>query len=77
LTPKHIEAEARRLLRDQIARSAWVRNGLSDREQSQRIEQEVATFWHLKAAQVQELLEERARPVSHSAILGKADSRAL
>jgi hypothetical protein len=44
------------LLRDQITRSAWFRNGLSDRERRQRVK-EVETFWHLKAEEARDLLE--------------------
>ena len=38
-----VEAEARRLLRAQITRSAWFRTGMTEKERRDRIKQEVDT----------------------------------
>ena len=43
-----VEAEARALLREQIDRSPWFREGLSDAERQKRISLEVDAWWHLK-----------------------------
>ena len=42
-----VEAEARAILRDQINRSPWFREGLSDDERQERIGLEVGAWWHL------------------------------
>ena len=36
--------------------SAWFRNGLTDRERRERIEQDVERFWHLKLKEAAERL---------------------
>ena len=56
-----VEAQARWLLREQITRSAWFRNGMTEKERRDRIEQEVDAWWHLKTEEARELLEQRAR----------------
>ena len=43
-----VEAEARAILRDQIDRSQWFREGLTEEERRQRIQLEVDAWWHLK-----------------------------
>jgi hypothetical protein len=57
-----VEAQARRLLRAQITRSAWFRTGMTEKERRDRIKQEVDTWWHLKTEEARKLVEERARP---------------
>ena len=56
------EAQARRLLQAQITRSAWFRNGMTEKERRERIKQEVDTWWHLKTEEAKKLLEARAQP---------------
>ena len=60
-TPEEIEAQARRLLRDQLEGSAWFRNGTT-REPRKRIDQEVDAWWHLKIEEAADHLAERATP---------------
>ena len=57
-----IEAEARWLLREQLTRSAWFRNGMTQQERRKRIELEVDAWWHLKAEEVAKQHIERAMP---------------
>jgi hypothetical protein len=57
-----VEAEARRLLRAQLTRSAWFRNGMTEKERRERIKQEVDAWWHLKTKEARELIEERLQP---------------
>ncbi len=63
---RKVEAEARRLLRKQIERSAWFRNGMTENERRVRIAQEVDAWWHLKIEEAMHRLMERdthkARP---------------
>ncbi len=59
---KRVEVEARRLLQEQITRSAWFRNGMNEKDRQERIKLEVEAWWHLKMEEARELLEERARP---------------
>ena len=59
LDSKEIEAEARRLLRKQIERSAWFRNGMTEDERRVRIAQEVDAWWHLKIEEAMHRLRER------------------
>jgi hypothetical protein len=56
------EAQARRLWQAQITRSAWFRNGMTEKERRERIKQEVDTWWHLKTEEAKKLLEARAQP---------------
>ena len=56
-----VEAQARRLLRAQITRSAWFRTGMTEKERQERIKQEVDTWWHLKSEEARKLVEERAQ----------------
>ena len=60
-----VEAEARSLLREQIGRSPWFREGLSDDERRERIRLEVDVWWHLK-------VEEAARRLIDRAVYRKA-----
>ncbi len=62
ITVSDVEAEARWLLREQITRSAWFRNGMTEQERRKRIELEVDAWWHLKAEEVGKQLIERATP---------------
>ncbi len=39
-----VEAQARAILRDQIDRSPWFREGLTDAERQERIQREVDTW---------------------------------
>ena len=56
---KKVEAEARRLLRKQIERSAWFCNGMTESERRVRIAQEVDAWWHLKIEEAMHRLRER------------------
>ena len=53
-----VEAEARRLLRDQIERSAWF-PAMRKEERRAKIEQEVDAWWHLKVKEAATRLLDR------------------
>ncbi len=55
-----VEAEARALLREQIDRSPWFREGLTDTERQKRISLEVDAWWHLKVEEAAQRLVDRA-----------------
>ena len=55
-----VEAEARAILRDQIDRSPWFREGLTDVERQERIQREVEAWWHLKVEEAAHRLIDRA-----------------
>jgi hypothetical protein len=58
-TIRNDEAEARALLRGQIDRSPWFREGLSDDERQERIGLEVDAWWHLKVKEAARRLIDR------------------
>jgi hypothetical protein len=60
ISADEVEAEARALLRDQIDRSPWFREGLSERERQERIQLEVDAWWHLKVEEAACRLIDRA-----------------
>ena len=55
-----VEALARQLLWEQIDRSAWFREGLTDAERQSRIQLEVDAWWHLKVEEAAQRLVDRA-----------------
>ncbi len=55
-----VEAEARALLREQIERSPWFREELSENERQERISLEVDAWWHLKVEKAAQRLIDRA-----------------
>ena len=61
ISPDEVEAEARAILQDQITRSAWFREGMTEEKRRERINLEVDAWWHLK-------VEEAAhRLINHTA----------
>ena len=54
-----VEALARQLLWEQIDRSAWFREGLTDAERQSRIQREVEAWWHLKVEEAAHRLLDR------------------
>jgi hypothetical protein len=55
---QHIEAEARRILRETIQRMPWHQN-LPHEERRRRIETDVDTWWYLKIEEATRRLKER------------------
>jgi hypothetical protein len=55
-----VEAQARAILREQIDRSPWFREGLTDAERQERIQREVDAWWHLKVEEAAHRLIGRA-----------------
>ena len=55
-----VEVDARALLREQLMRSPWFREGLSDDERQKRIGLEVDAWWHLKVGEAARRLIDRA-----------------
>ncbi len=55
-----VEAEARALLREQIERSHWFREGLTAAQRRSRIQLEVDAWWHLKVEEAARRLIDRA-----------------
>ncbi len=57
---EQVEALARQLLWEQIERSAWFREGLSEAERQKRIRLEVDAWWHLKVEEAAQQLADGA-----------------
>ena len=55
-----VEALARQLLWEQIDRSPWFREGLTNAERQSRIQREVEAWWHLKAEEAAHRLVDQA-----------------
>ena len=60
ISNNQVEALARQLLWEQIDRSAWFREGLSEAERQKRIRLEVDAWWHLKVEEAAQRLADRA-----------------
>ncbi|WOH53780.1 hypothetical protein [Bradyrhizobium sp. sBnM-33] len=56
---KEVEAEVRRLLREQVERSDWFRHGMTRRQRRKHIDREVDAWWHLKLSEAAQRLVER------------------
>ncbi len=55
-----VEAQARALLHDQIARSPWFRESMTEQQRQERIRLEVGAWWHLKVEEAARRLVDRA-----------------
>ncbi len=55
-----VEALARQLLWEQIDRSPWFREGLTDAERQSRIQLEVEAWWYLKVEEAAHRLIDHA-----------------
>ncbi len=60
ISTDEVEAEAWAILRDQITRSPWFREGLSEHERQERIRIDVDAWWHLKVEEAARRLIDRA-----------------
>jgi hypothetical protein len=60
ISNNQVEALARQLLWEQIDRSPWFREELTDAERQSRIQREVDAWWHLKVEEAAHRLLDHA-----------------